>query len=75
MFGLYYKHVTFVNDVSRVISELRHNLEHHCRVVHYHPRGIIYINLLCLLYRHHLQHLSIDDHNGPIVQANGVSAI
>ncbi len=45
---LYYKHITMVNDVSRVISKWCHNLEHHSRVINYNPRGINYTNLWCL---------------------------
>ncbi len=43
--GLYFKHVTIVNDASRVISECCHNLEHHSRVFDYDPRGAIYAHL------------------------------
>jgi hypothetical protein len=35
--GLYYKHITIVNDNSK----LRRNLEHHSRVINYAPSGII----------------------------------
>jgi hypothetical protein len=43
--GLYYNHITIVNDTSRVTSELCHNLECHSRVVNYDPRGIIFTHL------------------------------
>jgi hypothetical protein len=32
--GVNYKHITIVNDGSRVISEWRHNLEHHLSILH-----------------------------------------
>jgi len=41
MSGLYYKIIMMVNDASSVISEWRHNLEHHSEVINYDPRGII----------------------------------
>ncbi len=40
--GLYYKHIKKVNDASRVISEWRHNLEHHPGGINYDPKGTIY---------------------------------
>ncbi len=43
--GLCYKHITIVNDASRVVREWRHNLERHSRVVNYNPRGLICTHL------------------------------
>ncbi len=67
--GLYYKHITIVNDASRIIIEWCHNLEHHSRVINYNLRGIIYTQLWCLKYRHCLWQSSIDNYNMFIVQA------
>ncbi len=42
--GLYYKHITFINDTSTVACERCHNLECHSRVI-MTPIGVIYIQL------------------------------
>ncbi len=39
--GLYYKDVMIVNGTLRVVSEWRHNFEHHSKVVNYAPRRTI----------------------------------
>ncbi len=40
--GIYYKHITIINDASRVVNEGCHNLELQCRVVNVDLGGVIY---------------------------------
>jgi hypothetical protein len=39
--GLYIKLVMIAKDTSRIVSERRHNLERHSRIINYNPTGII----------------------------------
>ncbi len=60
--GRYNKHITIVNDASRVVNERCHNLEHHCRsviddfrcILYYSSRGyvmfIIQVSLIIITY-------------------------
>jgi hypothetical protein len=41
--GMYCKHITIINDASRVTSEWCHNLEHHSKVVNYGP-GVYHLH-------------------------------
>ncbi len=73
--GLYHKHITIVNDASRVIGEWCHHLEHHCRVVNYDPRDVIYTHSWCWKLRHHLWRLPLDYCNMFIVQTKASTFI
>ncbi len=60
---LQYKHITVVNNDSRVFTDWSHTIEHHSRVVNCDSRCAIYTNLWCLQYMHHFWWSSIDDYD------------
>jgi hypothetical protein len=59
--GFYYKHIAFINDVSRVIGEWRHNLERHTSVVNYATRGVI-----APIYNVYSTDVTYDDHQDDV---------
>jgi len=65
--GLYYKHIMFVNDNPRVVSEWHYSLELSVMILEHHLFSFV------MFIVHNLWCLSIDDRNKVIVQAAGES--